>query len=177
MSLHIYPFTGKWCNLTWPHEGPKLNLHHLREISMVLKMTVLTPILGILEILGIMLLLNSCNTRKSSLLTQLFILESSIDLFYETEKDTDLSEKELDETDNRLFLFFVRFSTRPRNTFFSKVSLLVLGGVVLFFLRQGFCEVNHGSPAVFCRTPGIFAVISDFGKVRSSDNFDAEAIF
>ena len=37
----------KWCILTWPHIGPKLNLHQLRKISTELKMTVLTSKLGI----------------------------------------------------------------------------------------------------------------------------------
>ena len=37
----------KWCILTWPHIGAKFNFHHLLEISTELKMTVLTPKLGI----------------------------------------------------------------------------------------------------------------------------------
>ena len=28
----------KWHDLTWPHKGPKFNLHRLREISVVLIM-------------------------------------------------------------------------------------------------------------------------------------------
>ena len=34
-------------DLTWPRRGPKFNLYHLREISMVFKMAVLTTKLGI----------------------------------------------------------------------------------------------------------------------------------
>ena len=37
----------KWNILTWPHIGPKFNFHHLQKISTELKMTVLTPKLGI----------------------------------------------------------------------------------------------------------------------------------
>ena len=37
----------KWHILTWPHIGPKFSFHHLEEISTELKMTVLTPKLGI----------------------------------------------------------------------------------------------------------------------------------
>ena len=37
----------KWCILTWPYIGPKFKFHHLQKISTELKMTVLTPKLGI----------------------------------------------------------------------------------------------------------------------------------
>ena len=37
----------KWRILTWPHIGPEFNFHHLQEIFTELKMTVLTPKLGI----------------------------------------------------------------------------------------------------------------------------------
>ena len=40
-------FLGEWRDLTWLPEGPKFNLHHLREISMVFKMAVITPKSGI----------------------------------------------------------------------------------------------------------------------------------
>ena len=43
--------SGKWCDLTWPRKGPKFNLHHLREISMVFKMAVVTPNMGIFYIM------------------------------------------------------------------------------------------------------------------------------
>ena len=29
--------SGKWRDLTWPRKGPKFNLHHLQEISLVFK--------------------------------------------------------------------------------------------------------------------------------------------
>ena len=40
----------KWHDLTWPRIGPNFNLHHLWEISMVFKMTMLTPKSGIQQI-------------------------------------------------------------------------------------------------------------------------------
>ena len=36
-----------WRILTWPRIGPKFKFHHLQKISTELKMTVLTPKLGI----------------------------------------------------------------------------------------------------------------------------------
>ena len=33
----------KWRDLTWCRKSPKFNLHHLRKISVVFKMPVLTP--------------------------------------------------------------------------------------------------------------------------------------
>ena len=42
-------YSGKWHDLTWPRKGPKFNLHHLREISAVFKMAVLTPKSGMIN--------------------------------------------------------------------------------------------------------------------------------
>ena len=39
--------SGEWHDLTWPHKGPRFNLHHLQEMSMVFKMGVLAQKLGI----------------------------------------------------------------------------------------------------------------------------------
>ena len=40
-------YSGKWRDLTWSHTGPKFSVHHLSKISTPIKMTVLTPELGI----------------------------------------------------------------------------------------------------------------------------------
>ena len=43
-------FSGKWCDLSWPCEGPKSNLHYLQDISKVFKMAMLTQKSGVVAI-------------------------------------------------------------------------------------------------------------------------------
>ena len=48
-SIHLPERSDKWIDLTWLRKGSKFNLHHLREISVVIKMTELTPKSGIMK--------------------------------------------------------------------------------------------------------------------------------